>query len=131
MELFRPLYARAPDYMDVQQRTHIAYTRYADDLAGREQWCAAADQYKLALDVHAAAPMVVSKHQEALARCQNGAPAAPTETPPGDPVSSASPEAPAGQPGEYVGQLTERSRIESNRMFIRGSNSKYERAGVL
>ncbi len=49
---FYELYSIEPDYMDVKQRLHDAYVHKGDLYANQGEWCAAEDQYALALEIN-------------------------------------------------------------------------------
>jgi TolB protein len=48
---FYELYSIEPDYMDVKQRLYDAYLSKGDLYVDRGEWCAAEDQYTLALEI--------------------------------------------------------------------------------
>ncbi|MBN1401160.1 MAG: zinc-ribbon domain-containing protein [Anaerolineae bacterium] len=128
LEPLRTLYALEPGYRDVEQRLHLAYVGYGDELTGREQWCAAADQYRLALEVNRSAPGVLTKHQDAVARCQNAASPLPEAS--RDDVTDSAEDLGGGTttPGMFVGQTPGYSDIEARRILVRGQ--VYDRNGA-
>jgi tetratricopeptide (TPR) repeat protein len=128
LEPLRTLYALEPGYRDVEQKLHLAYVGYGDELASREQWCAAADQYGLALEVNQSAPAVLTKHQDTVARCQNAASPLPEAS--RDNVNSSTEDSGGGSttPGMFAGQTPQYSDIEARRMLIRGK--VYDRNGA-
>jgi tetratricopeptide (TPR) repeat protein len=120
LEPLKTLYALEPGYQDVEQKLHLAYVGYGDELSGREQWCAAADQYGFALEVNQSAPAVLTKHQDAVARCQNAASALPEASRDDIDSSPEGSEEGSTTPGMFVGQTPQYSDIEARRMLIRG-----------
>ena len=110
------LYRLAPDYRDVRDRLFEARVQYGDFLAEGNDWCGASEQYAQALDIRAEA-VVAAKRQNATTRCTVRV--SPTPVPGRTPVPTG-PVGPSGPPGTYVGQLVERTGLESRKMFVRG-----------
>jgi tetratricopeptide (TPR) repeat protein len=70
---FADLYARQPDFRDVEQRLVDAYSEYGAALARKTQWCAAAEQYAGALAVRDD-PEVARQRDEAEVLCRTATP---------------------------------------------------------
>ena len=112
---FAKLYELAPEYKDVAQRLHDAHVAQADYMGKQGDWCAAAEEYAAALGIQAA-PDIVTRRQDALAKCQQQ----PTATPEGGTPTPTQPSEPAVPTGTFVGRLVERTGIASSKMYVRG-----------
>lgn len=62
----------SPNYRDVPERLQTAHMEYGDSLVKERQWCDAAEQYNLAIDIEIT-PGSISKRDTYLARCQTTA----------------------------------------------------------
>jgi tetratricopeptide (TPR) repeat protein len=81
------LYALAPDYRDTAQRLYDATTTYAHELIKSERYCAAAELYEQALNIHDDDPEIVKLEDDARHICQVSTPApAATKAPNGAPT---------------------------------------------
>jgi tetratricopeptide (TPR) repeat protein len=130
LEPLRMLYALEPGYRDVEQKLHSAYVGFGDELVAQQQWCAAADQYKLALEVNRSAPAVLTKHQDAVARCQNAASPMPKPTEDGTGSATGDSGGTPATPGLFVGQTPQYSDIEARRILVRGKVYDENGSGV-
>lgn len=79
IDLLDDLYQRSPGYRDVRQRLQKAHLEYADSLARQSDWCTAAEQYTLAIDVQNT-PGLVEKQNEFETLCTQNPTAVFTET---------------------------------------------------
>lgn len=70
-QLLTDLYAREPEYRDVEERLQTALTAYGEQLAGMGDWCAAADQYDAATAL-TASPELLAVRSQARQVCENG-----------------------------------------------------------
>lgn len=110
-------YRLSPGYKDVRQRLHEAYVSYGDQLAQKQEWCGAEQQYARAIEL-APSQSVNAKRQDSLKRCSGATPA------PSGPAKSSVPS------GTYVGRVTEFIDIDSNRILIRGRVLNKEAIGI-
>ncbi len=110
-------YRLSPDYKDVRQRLHEAYVNYGDQLAQKQNWCGAEQQYARAIEI-ASSQAVNAKRQDSLKRCSGATPV------PSGPTKVSAPS------GTYVGRVTEFIDIDSNRILIRGRVLNKEAIGV-
>jgi len=84
-------------YRDVTQRLYDARVCYGDQLSDAGSWCAAHEQYKLAVDMGLAGP-ATAKRDAAWSRCLQAQTPVPTATRRAPPARST-------KPGTYVGRL--------------------------
>jgi len=96
IQALKGLYALAPEYKDVRTRLHDAYSLYAQEYAGRSEWCQAEEEYAAAVQVF---PLeeTVDRRDDAAIRCQAAAQATtpeptsrvkPTTRAPGTPATT-------------------------------------------
>ena len=114
-EIYAGLYALDPDYRDVRERLVESYAALGDQASDEERWCDAAEAYTASLAIEQD-EAIWGRNQEALLACQQ----APAATPkPGEPTPGVTvgPQVPSGS---FTGRLTERTGIDSGKMYVRG-----------
>ena len=110
------LYSQSPDYGDVRVRLHDAYLAYADQLVGQSDFCAASDQFGLALVIVEDAE-VTSKQDDAQTRCAQA-------------TAAATPEGPTVPAGTFVGRVVDQTAVDARIIYIHGKVLDKQGQGV-